>query len=146
MRLRRFGLALATLLVIGGCGGAPGRPGGVAPGSYLEQGRWDLRSIDELRIAATAETQPWFRLVPAEGRVEGSTGCNSFSGPYRAGGSQVGFGPLVVTLKACTDPTVSDIERRMLDLLETVDEYVIDDGVLQFRVRGSIRMIFAPAG
>ena len=137
--------ALAPLLILGlGCGGSSG-PGTLAPGSYLEQGRWDLRSVDEIRVEATGESQPWFRLSPADGRVEGSTGCNTFTGPYRAGGSTVAFGPLVATLRACADPTVNEVERRMLDLLEQVDAYHIDDGGLQLRVRGSIRMIFVPA-
>lgn len=144
--VRRLRLALATLLVgLGvGCGGAS-KVGSIAPGSYLEQGRWDLRSVDELRVNASGETQPWFRLSSADGRIEGSAGCNTFTGPYQAGGSSVTFGPLAVTLRACNDPTVNEVERRMLELLEQADQYLIDEGGLQIRVRGSIRMIFVAA-
>lgn len=136
--------AVATLVVATACGG-PSAPGGMQPEAYIEQGRWDLRTIDELRVTATGDQQPWFRLSPAEGRVEGSTGCNAFNGPYHAGGTSVGFGPLAVTRRACTDPAVSEVEQRMLEVLQEADSYQIDGGVLQLRVRGSIRMIFAPA-
>lgn len=145
MRIARLLTAVAaTLVMASGCGGTAG-PGTMQPGSYLEQGRWDLTSIDELRVTATGSQQPWFRLSPAEGRVEGSTGCNSFNGPYRAGGTTVTFGPLAVTRRACADPAVSEVERRMLEVMQAADSYHIEGGSLQLRVQGSIRMIFVPA-
>lgn len=144
MTIRSVVAAVVVGAACFGCGGSSG-PGAMQPGSYLEQGRWDLQAVDELRAPASDDQRPWFRLAPADGRVEGSTGCNTFTGPYRAGGSTVTFGPLAVTRRACTDPAVSQVESRMLEAMQAADSYHIDDGGLQLRVRGTIRMIFTPA-
>lgn len=134
----------ASVMMAGGCGGGAGSSA-VEPGSYLEQGQWNLRSVDELTVAATGDQQPWFRLSPAVGTVQGHTGCNNFNGPYRAGGTTVTFGPLAVTRRACADANVSEVERRMLEALQAADAYHIDEGGLQLRAGGTIRMIFTPA-
>lgn len=39
-----------------------------------------------------------------DGKVQGSGGCNTFSGPYEEDGTQLRIGPLAATEKACTAP------------------------------------------
>lgn len=140
----RAGVLTLALAFAAACGGPP-RPGTGGSGAYLEQGVWRLRAVDEMAVAARGDAAPWLRVSPADGRVEGSTGCNAFSGPYRAGGSTVTFGPLEATERGCPDPTGTEIERRMLQVLQQADGYRIEDDRLQIMVRGSIRMVFAPA-
>lgn len=144
MRIGSAVIAVAALTVLAACGGPP-RPGSSGAGEYLEQGAWRLQGIDEIRVADAGEATPWFRVNPAEGRMEGSTGCNGFSGPYRAGGTTVTFGPLEATERGCADPAATEIERRMLEVLQAADGYRIEGGRLLLLVRGSIRMVFSAA-
>lgn len=144
MRIRSVAGVLGAVVALSACGGPP--PPGSGGGAYLEQGAWRLRAVDEISVPDEGDATPWLRVSPAEGRVEGSTGCNAFSGPYRAGGTTVAFGPLEATERGCTDPTDTEIERRMLAILRAADGYRIENDRLEVRVRGSIRMVFVAAG
>jgi heat shock protein HslJ len=135
------GLALlGAVLAVAACGGPPPAGSSGDLGSYLENATWHLRSIDDLRI--DRENAPWLRATSSDGRVQGSTGCNSFNGPYRAGGTTVTFGPLATTRRACADPALGDVERRMLDILQSADGYRVGSGQLQIMIDGRIRMLF----
>lgn len=68
-------------------------------------GRWDVISVlydDAIRSAITGTELT--AAFGADGRVSGSGGCNTFSGPYRAGGARLRIGPLGSTRKACREP------------------------------------------
>jgi len=41
-----------------------------------------------------------------EGRIGGSSGCNSYSASFEVEGSEVKIGPIVSTLMACPDPVM----------------------------------------
>lgn len=130
---------LAAVVVAGMACGGPPPPG--SSGDYLENTTWHLRSIDDLRIPATDES-PWLRVTSVDGRVQGSTGCNQFMGPYQAGGTTVAFGPLGTTRRACPDPAAADLELRILDLLQSADGYRVGSGRLEIMIDGRIRMLF----
>ncbi|NNF38505.1 MAG: META domain-containing protein [Gemmatimonadetes bacterium] len=136
LRTILVGLAVAA---VSACGGPPA-PG--SSGEYLENAVWRLASIDDIRLDASDENGPWLRATSVDGRVQGSTGCNSFTGPYRAGGTEVAFGPLATTRRACADPSSAEIERRMLELLQSADGYRVGSGRLEVMVEGRIRMLF----
>jgi heat shock protein HslJ len=55
-----------------------------------------------------------------DGRINGDSGCNSYSGPYIQKGSTVQIGELLSTRRACTDDDRQQQEARMLRLLEDV--------------------------
>ena len=131
--------AIGVVLLAAACGGPP-PPSNV--GEILEHTTWHLRSIDTLRVEAGSSVVPWFRVNPADGRVEGFAGCNTFQGPYRAGGTTVTFGPLATTRRACPGDRGGDIERLMLDLVQQADGYRIDAGQLYLMVAGRIRGLF----
>lgn len=135
---RRIG-ALGLLLAVGACAG-PSAPS--AMGDFLENTTWHLRSIDALRVEGDSGETPWLRVNPADGRVEGFAGCNTFQGPYRAGGTTVTFGPLATTRRACPDDRGGEIERLMLDLVQQSDGYRVGDGRLELMVDGRIRGLF----
>jgi heat shock protein HslJ len=136
VRALLIGLAVAA---VSACGGPPA-PG--SSGEYLENSVWRLASIDDLRLDASDTDGPWLRATSVDGRVQGSTGCNSFNGPYRAGGAEVAFGPLATTRRACADPSRAEVERRFLELLQNADGYRVGAGRLEVLVEGRIRMLF----
>ena len=55
-----------------------------------------------------------------DGTVTGSSGCNSFRGPYTSAAGVVKLGPLASTMMACLDPEgVMDQEAQLVAALES---------------------------
>lgn len=62
-----------------------------------------------------------------EGRIAGTAGCNRYMGEYKViddGGLEITMGG--TTMMMCDD-TAMDVERQILELLPTVNEYSIDE-------------------
>jgi heat shock protein HslJ len=58
-------------------------------------------------------------VFAADGTVSGTTGCNSYNGPYTQGPDDaVKIGPLAKTLAACTDPDLSAQEASFTKAME----------------------------
>lgn len=68
-------------------------------------------------------------LTFAEGRVTGSTGCNTLTGPATITGDRVQFGDLAVTRRACDEETAR-IEKVVLDTLRGGATFAIDGDLL----------------
>ena len=65
-----------------------------------------------------------------DGQVEGTGGCNRFSGAYQRRGDTLSLGPLASTRMACPE-AVMDQEIRFLGVLETLGTYTLtEDGSL----------------
>ena len=64
-----------------------------------------------------------------DGRVDVKTGCNSGSGPYIATPSQLQFGPLALTKRACIDPAATALEAAIVA--------VIGSGTVDYRIEAS---------
>jgi heat shock protein HslJ len=129
--------ALTLALASAGC--ATGR-GGQPP--VLEGTTWRIVQVDgaEVRAPADVNMAPHFRILSAEGQVHGATGCNRFSGRYRADGASVAFGTLTTTGMACRDGALQDQEQRILDVLDAADGYRIDGRWLWLMTAGQHRM------
>jgi heat shock protein HslJ len=68
--------------------------------------------------------------APSDGRVSGSSGCNTYSGPYEVDGNKLSFGqPMASTLMAC-QPAVMEQEVAYMGALASVATYEIKDGTL----------------
>lgn len=66
----------------------------------------------------------------ADGTVNGSAGCNTYSGPYEVDGKKLSFGqPMAMTMMAC-EPAVMAQEVAYMKVLESVETYEIEDGAL----------------
>ena len=58
-----------------------------------------------------------------DGRVGGSTGCNTYGGTYDVRGDAISIGRLISTKRACLDPNANEQERRFLTALETANRF-----------------------
>lgn len=58
-----------------------------------------------------------------DGRVGGSTGCNSYGGTYEVRGDTISIGRLVSTRRACLDQNANEQERRFLAALEAANRF-----------------------
>jgi heat shock protein HslJ len=100
---------LSALLLLTACTGtASGTP-------QLNGTSWIVSSI--AGTATVTDQQP--TLVFADGRVSGSTGCNTVSGAYTQNGDGVTFSPMAVTQMACPEPVMSQ-ETAFLAALNKV--------------------------
>lgn len=69
-----------------------------------------------------------------DGTVTGSSGCNSFRGPYTSAAGVVKLGPLASTMMACLDPEgVMDQEAQLVAALESAATYTIEGSWLEMR-------------
>lgn len=60
--------------------------------------------------------------LDAEGRAQGSGGCNRWFGPYQLQDRQLSFGPLGSTRKLCP-PALMEQEARFLQALDQVQRW-----------------------
>lgn len=119
----------------------------------LEGTRWILSAFVEER---TAEGMGGAIPLPADplagieitatfegGTVQGSAGCNGYSGGYARDGAAIAFGTLAATEMACLDPAgVMEQEQRYLALLAAVTGYRIDGSQLWLEAGDGRALVF----
>jgi heat shock protein HslJ len=104
----RVVIILVVALVVTGC-----TSGGSSPGVQVEGVEW--------RAVTIAGLQPSPRHVPtlrlAGSRVEGSGGCNMYSGGARFDGGRLVIDGLAMTAMACLDDVANERERQFIEIL-----------------------------
>ncbi len=104
--------------VVVGCGGD-------------DAGSTDVSSLEGVPWVLTAgiDVEGWEEFAPSAtfeaGRVTGSTGCNSYSGPYTVDGETLELGMLTQTLIGC-QPPASEVETTFVAALQEVVGWRID--------------------
>jgi heat shock protein HslJ len=77
------------------------------------------------------------------GVIQGSSGCNRFSGAYEISGDRIAIHDVRSTLMACIKPEgVMDQEQKFLALLMSSEGYQIMDGRLQLTRSGQVLLTF----
>jgi heat shock protein HslJ len=103
--------------------------------SALEDTKWILESYGELVNLehVLTDTRITAEFVSSEGTVEGSAGCNSYSGSYEVEDSQLSIpGPIAATEMYCADPEgVMEQEQQYLEILQAAESYSIEEEELQ---------------
>ncbi len=96
-------------------------------------------------VAASTELTAYFG---ADGKLNGSAGCNNYTASYQTDGNKIAIGPAASTKKAC-EQAVTDQETQYLAALATAATYRIDGNKLELRTAdGALAASFAkaPAG
>jgi heat shock protein HslJ len=105
--------------------------GRVRPPAEVRNIYWKLTELGDTPIAEVTEPrEPHLRLATEESRATGSTGCNSFSGPYQLDGDRLRLGPLAMTRMACLDEALNRQEQDYVRALEATDRFAISNGQL----------------
>ena len=86
---------------------------------------WNLVSYNEQPILAESEINAEF----AEGRVNGSAGCNSYFADYQLEDTQLNIETIGSTKKACPDDLMKQ-ETAYLNLLDKAESAAVVDNVL----------------
>lgn len=155
MRTPLVGLALIAVVVLvpacsddggdatGGSDSSSATTAAAATGP-LSGTAWVLLSWGEGSTPIQAAPGPPATLeLAADGRLAGSTGCNSFTGNWSADGERLTLQPGPMTEAACTDPALSTQERALLRLLPTVGEYELGDEELRLTdAEGSLLAVY----
>ena len=99
----------------------------------LEDIIWVLESYgdpDNLNVVLE-DTEITVTFISAEGKIEGSGGCNSYGGSYEVDEDELTIpGPLVSTEMACSEPIMNQ-EQEYLAILQNAESYEIEDDQLQ---------------
>jgi heat shock protein HslJ len=71
-----------------------------------------------------------------DGTLSGNAGCNTYSGGYKVTGDKITIGPLISSMKSCSDPAgVMEQETQYLAALQSATSYQIEGNVLQLRTK-----------
>lgn len=98
------------------------------PAPQVEGTKWLLETIYAGETASSVPPTGAY-LIFADGRVTGSTGCNTLGGPATITGSNIAFGPLAMTLKACPDE-FARVEQAMTAVLQGTIPFKIEHSQL----------------
>ena len=112
-------------------------PTSAAPGGSeaVAGSKWEISAYNNGRGGVTtlvAATRMSIQFDVA-GTASGSSGCNTFSGPYTTDGETISIGPLASTLKMCPDEKVMDQETQFLAALEAAASLEIRGHRMQLR-------------
>lgn len=139
MRLRFLALTAVGAFTVVGCGAI-----GAAQGGELEGVTWRLSTYiadgKPVEVPAAIGATATF----ASGRVSGSNGCNSYSGPYVASGSSLTIGPLASTMMAC-GPVQNAIESAFMTAFQAAGSYTATGAQLTiYDATGAQTLVFEP--
>lgn len=87
----------------------------VGPPPSLSGTSWMVTSVDGYSTGRGTGLTADFTV---DGRINGDSGCNSYSGPYIQTGSTVRIGELLSTRRACVDGDRQQLETRMLRIMQ----------------------------
>jgi heat shock protein HslJ len=126
--------AAALALALAACAGpsvastdtSPAAAGDVRSSPALTGTTWVLTELGGQPVQASAASTP--RLVISDGRVTGSTGCNSMSGTADIRGDNLRFGPIASTKRACAEGMA--LEPPYLAALGDTERYSLQGRVL----------------
>jgi len=116
------------------------------PVGMLEDTTWMLQSYGEQdNLNAVLEgTEITAFFDSAVGQVNGSAGCNSYSGGYEIDDSELSILQLANTEMACLEPEgTMDQEQQYLSLLQAAESYRVEDGALQINCGGQVLLYTA---
>lgn len=90
------------------------------PGSF-----WRLEDLNKAGVIDNSQITLSF---DKNGRLSGSSGCNSYSGSYTLGKDEFSIHRnMISTMRACTADSVMEQERKFLKALSLVNAVTIDD-------------------
>lgn len=106
-------------------------PSTTAAGATLEGTSWALTGYAaDGEIVAPAPSAGAAMMSLTDGKVAGSTGCNTFNGSYTLDGESLSFGPLAITNMACEDALMTQ-EAAVIAGLEATTSYGIEGTSLE---------------
>lgn len=131
MASRRFGHIAATVglvvVIAVSCGSGDADDSSSSPAKTPLVGtHWLLQDTPGMPTAGVSVTAEL-----ADGRMGGSSGCNTYNAPYAVDGATLTIGPEVATTKMACEPEASGVEAEYLAALPKVRRYAIAGETLE---------------
>ncbi|MGE6698889.1 META domain-containing protein [Hyphomonas sp. NPDC076900] len=105
----------------------------------LGGGTW---TVEDLNRGGVIDNTVLTLTFTEDGKVSGSTGCNSLSGSYAATGTHLTFSPLAMTRRACLAPALNNQETKFTAALQGEMAWRITaDGALELTREGGHRVL-----
>ena len=121
MKTKRIFIISLLTVFLSACGAFP------SASDPLDGTSWELVAIAEQPpLEGTTVT-----LSFEDGLASGTSGCNSYGGPYRANGDEIDFQEFEATLMACLDTGVMEQETVYLRTLGEAERFELTNGQLQ---------------
>ncbi|GAB7021679.1 YbaY family lipoprotein [Salidesulfovibrio brasiliensis] len=132
--MRKLFMLATVLLVLAGCTQAGKTPAPQASEDFTAR-EWRLERNGDHPVIDFSHTTIFFGR---DGKVHGSGGCNSFSGPWSLTDGKLEIGPLATTLKICPAEALNRQESRFFQSLSEAQDAAIDPktGALRIMVQG----------
>lgn len=93
--------------------------------------KWEINQLDGKTVASES---PVFIELTSDNKVSGSVGCNRVTGSFIVENeSQISFSQLATTRMMCA-PQQMEIERQLLEMLNTADNFTLNEGILSLNV------------
>jgi len=154
IRIVAAGVVLVGVVGLAGCSSNSSSSGGTpstsssSPAHELTGTAWNLRSYrgssgDAVDAFAGATATLAFN---PHGALNGSTGCNQFSGTYVANGTSLSIKTGAMTLIGCADVAQSAQESSLLQLLPQVARYAITSDTLSLKGADGATLLTYAAG
>lgn len=110
----------------------------------LEGVKWEVTGFNNGRQAVVGPLLGTeLNIVFKDGKVSGSSGCNSFHGQFKVDGNALSIGPLATTRKLCSAEGVMAQEREFIAALQTATAWAIDRGMLDVHRKDGERVLTA---
>lgn len=110
--------------------------------------QWTLMTLEgtDLENAEQNGKIIHFTLSPDDNRINGYSGCNSFSGTYKIdSGNRISFNGLATTLMACPDNTID--EKNVLSVFEMADNFTVSgDKLMLNKAKRAPLAVFSKSG
>ncbi|WP_417912084.1 META domain-containing protein [Candidatus Electronema sp. TJ] len=145
-------LALSAVLALSGCSSKkdetapPIKPPPAAEAessSVLHGTSWQLVSLrgQSPKSGAAAMT-----LHFTGGKISGSAGCNTYSGPHAEKGKEkIRIGQLATTNRKCSSPERMEQERLFMEMLRAAESFTLEEGRLTLKdADGRSAAVFKP--
>ncbi len=114
------------------------------PPPTLEGVTWNVTGFNNGRQAVVSpHTGTTVTLSFENGKVTGTTGCNTFRASYTSEGNRLSIGPASTTRKACPAEGVMEQERQFLAALATAKVWTIESGTLDVHRADGERVLMA---
>jgi len=101
---------------------------------------WALTSIDDTPPLQNTSVTVEF----TDGKIGGSSGCNSYGGLYKVSGQKITTDSIAMTLMACMDSGVMEQEQAFLEQLQNIQTFELIEDQLQLLNLNGKSLTFAP--
>jgi putative lipoprotein len=114
--------------------------GGITLNDPLNGTAWTLTSINNSPPLENTTVTVEFK----DGKIGGSSGCNSYGGFYKVSGEKITTDSIAMTLMACMDQGVMAQEQAFLEYLQEAQAFKLNEDQLQILSSNGKSLTFAP--